>query len=72
MTVNITEGQIPAEQWKRIEVNHKHKQSLIHHIHDVIGISDVGRCSYRLHQGRVEPAGHSPKEAVQRCDAGKY
>lgn len=41
-------------------------------IRDVLGISDIWRCSCRLHQGRVGPAGHIPAKAVQGCHAGKY
>lgn len=46
--------------------------ALKQNICDVLGISDIWRCSCRLHQGRVGPAGHVPAKAVQRCDAGKY
>lgn len=42
-----------------------------HNIH-VVGISDVWRCSCRLHPGRMGPAGHIPEKTVQRRDAGKY
>ena len=38
----------------------------------VLGNSDPQGYRYRLHRGRVGPAGHLPEKAVQRSDAGEH
>lgn len=55
--------------------NSRHWQAflcLTSNVDDILGISDLQGYSYKLHPGRVGPAGHISEKAIHRCNAAEH